>query len=168
MIAQDFTQDAPRPAHRRASVSWSGPALVRSGRFEEALRAANRLLKVCPEHLGALEVAAQAYLYTGRAEDCLRFVRTLIRLNPHEPAYEGWRASAYQSLGRHIEALAALARAHRLYREESVKARVLTEMEFLVDQLQLGGREPTQIWAELGLAPPPRRRSCRDACPPLS
>jgi tetratricopeptide (TPR) repeat protein len=118
-----------------------------------------------PEHLGALEVAAQSLVALGHAEECLAVVRSLVRLNPHEPAYELWRASSLQILARHSEALTAFSRAYRLYKDPMIQAKVLEEMELLIGLLEMGGREPTQLWLDAGLVPPQKRRGARESLP---
>ncbi len=170
MIAREFTDApiAPR-IEPKPAVCWRGPALAGNGQWEAALRVARRRLRHDAEDVGALEVIAQSLVALGRAEESLTVVRNLVRLNPREPAYELWRASALQTMGRHSEALGSLSRAHGLYREGRIKEKVYAEMELLIGLMEQGGREPMALWVEVGIAPPPRgRKTVREAFPVIS
>ena len=170
MIAREFTFDTPAPRNAsKPAVAWRGPALAQNGEWETALRVARRRLRLDSDDIGALEVIAQALVALGRAEESLFVIRSLVRLNPREPAYELWRAAALQTMGRYSEALTSLSRAHGLYREGRIKAKVFEEMELLIGMLEQSGREPMALWVEAGIAPPPtRRKLARDSFPVIS
>lgn len=113
------------------SVRWSGAKELSSGDWKGARRSAQRVLRIDPGHLGALEVLAQSTLALGLYEEVLGLVRKLIRVNPNEPAYEIIRATALQGLSRLPEALDSLVRAHQLSKDATQKSRVMDEIEFI-------------------------------------
>ncbi len=149
----------------RINVRWSGARLLATGDWAEARRSAQRVLRIEPQHLGALEVLSQSTLALGRYDEVLGLVRQLVRLNPNEPAYEVIRATALQGLSRLPEALESLVRAHQLSKDNAQKKRIMDEIEFIHACLRM--QSPSQ-----GIAPTANslvnQRQSRLATPILS
>ncbi len=57
------------------------------------------VLQKDPEHLGALEVLAQAQWFGGQFKEVIQTTSRLLRLNPHEPGYRYTRGMSYMSGG---------------------------------------------------------------------
>ncbi len=58
-----------------------------------------RTLRHDPDHLGALEVLAQAQWFGGMYDAVISTTSRLLRLNPCEPGYRYTRGMAYLSIG---------------------------------------------------------------------
>lgn len=140
---------ASEATKQKVSPTWSGPDLARRRAWPEAFAAAEEVLRADPQHLGALEVRAQAMLGLGQFEELFVELRTLVRMNPHEPAYEIWRASALQSMGKVSEAISALARGYSRTKDKSLKRKIVIELELLAEFVQ--GPTKDQLLAEIGL-----------------
>jgi hypothetical protein len=85
--------------------------LVRLGRHEEAVAAAQEFLQTDPQNLAALEMLAKMQWQTCKMQGVVDTTRRLIVLNPYEPGYHVLQASALQCLGRYGEAARAYHRA---------------------------------------------------------
>jgi len=144
---------------QKVSPTWCGPDLARRRLWPKALEAAEEVLHSDPHHLGALEVRAQAYLGFGRFEELFVELRTLVRLNPHEPAYDIWRASALQSMGKMPEAMSALARGYSRTKDKTLKRKIVIELELLAEFVQSPTKD--QLLAEIGLLDSDGRRHAR-------
>lgn len=64
-----------------------------------------QVLQSDPDHLGALEVLAQAQWFGGQFEDVIRTTSRLLRLNPLEPGYRYTRGMALMSRGDLAQAI---------------------------------------------------------------
>ena len=73
---------------------WSSS--VCKGELEQC----RKILETDPDHLGALEIAAQAYWYEENYREVVQLTSRLIRLHPHEPGYRYMRGMAYLSMDR--------------------------------------------------------------------
>lgn len=67
--------------------------------WKGALQSSLEVLKVDPDHLGALEVLAQAQWYGGQYAEVIVTTTRLLRLNPLEPGYRYTRGMALLSEG---------------------------------------------------------------------
>ena len=67
--------------------------------WQGALDNCRDLLKRDPDHLGALEVSAQAQWFAGEYLEVIRTTTRLLKLNPLEPGYRYTRGMSYLSLG---------------------------------------------------------------------
>ena len=85
--------------------------MIRLGRHEDAVLAAEEFLQTDPKHLSALEMLAKSLWQLGHMERVVETTRKLIILNPYEPGYHVLQASALQCLGRYGEASRAYMRA---------------------------------------------------------
>lgn len=68
--------------------------------WKGALESCREVLKQDPDHLGALEVSAQAQWYEGQYEEVVRTTNRLLKLNPLEPGYRYTRGMALMSMGQ--------------------------------------------------------------------
>ena len=73
--------------------------MMQSYQWEEALESCKEVLASDPDHLGALEVMAQAQWFGGFYDDVIRTTSRLLMLNPHEPGYRYTRGMAHMSRG---------------------------------------------------------------------
>lgn len=73
--------------------------MMQSYQWEQALESCKEVLKGDPDHLGALEVMAQAQWFGGFYDDVIRTTSRLLMLNPHEPGYRYTRGMAHLSRG---------------------------------------------------------------------
>ena len=62
------------------------------------LESCRQILEKDPNHLGALEISAQALWYEENFEEVIKVTTRLIRLNPHEPGYRYTRGMAHLSV----------------------------------------------------------------------
>jgi tetratricopeptide (TPR) repeat protein len=72
---------------------------LRTYNWENALESCEEVLKNDPEHVGALEVMAQALWFGGKFDQVIRTTSRLLLLNPLEPGYRYTRGMAYLSEG---------------------------------------------------------------------
>ena len=70
------------------------PSHVCHGELENC----RQILEKDPNHLGALEISAQALWYEENFEEVIKITTRLIRLNPHEPGYRYTRGMAHLSV----------------------------------------------------------------------
>ena len=87
-----------------------GESHLERGQYADAAKAAQKVLRNDPAHLGGLELLAKAQWRSGDYEGGLDTLRHLIRLNPYEPGYHYLRGMALQSLGLYGEAIRSLSR----------------------------------------------------------
>ncbi|MCB0826548.1 MAG: tetratricopeptide repeat protein [Armatimonadetes bacterium] len=73
--------------------------MLQTFEFEGALDQCQAVLEIDPDHLGALEVMAQAQWQAGQFEEVITTTSRLLRLNPHEPGYRYTRGMALMSRG---------------------------------------------------------------------
>ncbi|MBX3096145.1 MAG: hypothetical protein KF812_04730 [Fimbriimonadaceae bacterium] len=67
--------------------------------WSAALASCNEILALDPDHLGALEVKAQALWFGGQYDGVVAVTTHLLRLNPSEPGYRYTRGMANLSRG---------------------------------------------------------------------
>jgi len=67
--------------------------------WKGALESCREVLEHDPDHLGALEVSAQALWFAGRYEEVVNTTNRLLQLNPLEPGYRYTRGMALMSMG---------------------------------------------------------------------
>lgn len=79
--------------------------MLQSYDWKGALASCQEVLSKDPEHLGALEVLAQAQWYGGQFDNVIDTTSRLLRLNPHEPGYRYTRGMAYVSRGDLLHAM---------------------------------------------------------------
>ena len=68
--------------------------------WKDALESCREVLEHDPEHLGALEVSAQALWYAGKYKEVVETPNRLLKLNPLEPGYRYTRGMALMSMGQ--------------------------------------------------------------------
>jgi tetratricopeptide (TPR) repeat protein len=68
--------------------------------WKGALESCREVLEHDPNHLGALEVSAQALWFAGRYEEVVETTNRLLRLNPLEPGYRYTRGMALMTMGQ--------------------------------------------------------------------
>ncbi len=90
---------------RSAAVSASPFAdstartMLQSYDWKGALESCRKVLEHDPDHLGALEVTAQALWFAGRYDEVVVTTNRLLMLNPLEPGYRYTRGMALMSMG---------------------------------------------------------------------
>lgn len=89
------------PLERREGLARK---MLHSYDWEGALENCREVLMADPDHLGALEVMAQAQWFGGEYEAVIRTTSRLLRLNPHEPGYRFTRGMALISKGELLRA----------------------------------------------------------------
>lgn len=67
--------------------------------WEGAMESCLRMLSRDPEHLGALEILAQAQWFGGHYDKVISTTSKLLRLNPCEPGYRYTRGMAFLTTG---------------------------------------------------------------------
>lgn len=67
--------------------------------WEGALESCREVLEHDPNHLGALEVKAQALWFAGRYAEVVETTDRMLKLNPLEPGYRYTRGMALMSMG---------------------------------------------------------------------
>lgn len=78
--------------------------MLQSYDWKGALESCREVLKHDPDHLGALEVTAQALWFAGNYEEVVRTTNRLLQLNPLEPGYRYTRGMALMSMGQLVRA----------------------------------------------------------------
>ena len=124
--------------------------MLQSFEWERALESCDRVLVQDPDHVGALEVKAQAQWYGGRYELVVQTTTKLLRLNPYEPGYRYTRGMANLSLGKVQEALHDFRSAEQQSNNPAFKAQVLEAIE--ATRAWIGDHSPS----DSGWAPSPR------------
>lgn len=112
---------SPRPA---PDADYLARTMLQTYDWQGALDSCREVLKQDPDHLGALEVAAQALWFAGEFEDVIRTTNHLLKLNPLEPGYRYTRGMAQMSVGE----LAAAADDFRQALLQSDDARFLSQV----------------------------------------
>lgn len=74
--------------------------MLQSYDWKGALESCREVLEHDPNHLGALEVSAQALWFAGRYEEVVDATNRLLMLNPLEPGYRYTRGMALMTLGQ--------------------------------------------------------------------
>lgn len=72
--------------------------------WEGAVDTCRQVLQGDPDHLGALEVLAQALWFGGQFDEVISTTSRLLKLNPHEPGYRYTRGMAHLSRGELLKA----------------------------------------------------------------
>jgi|GEM_PF-5827390 len=67
--------------------------------WQGTLETCQKMLRIDPDHLGALETLAQAQWFDGQYDAVIATTSRLLRLNPSEPGYRYTRGMAYLSNG---------------------------------------------------------------------
>jgi tetratricopeptide (TPR) repeat protein len=73
--------------------------MLQSYDWKGALESCREVLEHDPDHLGALEVSAQALWFAGRYPEVVETTNRLLKLNPLEPGYRYTRGMALMSMG---------------------------------------------------------------------
>lgn len=92
--------------------------------WRKALRQCHRILARDPEHLGALEVLAQAQWFCSYYPELIETATKLLRLNPLEPGYRYTRGMAYLAIGDLNRAVDDLERAQRQSPDELFRLQI--------------------------------------------
>ncbi|HXH60046.1 MAG TPA: tetratricopeptide repeat protein [Fimbriimonadaceae bacterium] len=106
--------------------------------WKGALENCSKVLEHDPDHLGALEVQAQALWFAGRYADVVRTTNRMLSLNPSEPGYRYTRGMALMSMGQ-------LSRAADDFRQALVQSddpRFLNQVQnalMAIEEFQRGG-----------------------------
>jgi tetratricopeptide (TPR) repeat protein len=74
--------------------------MLQSYDWKGALESCREVLEHDPDHLGALEVSAQALWFAGRYEEVVETTNRLLMLNPLEPGYRYTRGMALMTMGQ--------------------------------------------------------------------
>jgi len=91
---------APRgKGHASPTADSTARTMLQTYDWKGALESCREVLKQDPDHLGALEVSAQAQWYEGQFEEVVRTTNRLLKLNPLEPGYRYTRGMALMSMG---------------------------------------------------------------------
>lgn len=106
--------------------------------WQGALESCREVLEKDPDHLGALEVTAQALWYAGRFEDVVRTTNRLLKLNPLEPGYRYTRGMAQMSVGRLNYAASDFQQAIVQSDDPKFLAQVKSAL-FAIEEFQKGG-----------------------------
>ncbi len=72
--------------------------------WKGTLESCKKVLEHDPEHIGALEISAQALWFEGRYDEVVKTTTRLLMLNPDEPGYRYTRGMALMSMGRLTQA----------------------------------------------------------------
>ncbi len=91
LVASPFADSTARTMLH--SYDWKG-----------ALESCRKVLEHDPDHLGALEVTAQALWFAGRYDEVVSTTNRLLMLNPLEPGYRYTRGMALMSMGHLMRA----------------------------------------------------------------
>lgn len=113
-----------------------------------------------PDHLGALEVLAQAQWFGGEYEAVIRTTSRLLRLNPHEPGYRYTRGMALISKGDLLRAAEDFRRAIQQSNNAGFRAQVaeaLDAVEMWIEEQAL--RPAAGRQGNPGFGFPPNERS---------
>lgn len=114
LLAQTVNSErAPRATHiavTLGAIDFGGAAaspfadstartMLHSYDWKGALESCREVLEHDPDHLGALEVSAQALWFAGRYAEVVSTTNRLLMLNPLEPGYRYTRGMALMSMG---------------------------------------------------------------------
>ena len=84
--------------------------LLELGRYDEAISASCRFLRMSPKSIFARDILGIAYLQQGMLDKALRVTNDLIRIDPTDPAHYFKRAVLLQQKGEIAEAMAGFTR----------------------------------------------------------
>lgn len=96
MLVVNGARRRARPRPDRTERAMSSPATYD---WQTTLEECRAVLRHDPDHLGALELLAQAQWFGGQYGDVVRTTSRMLRLNPLEPGYRYTRGMAHLSLG---------------------------------------------------------------------
>ena len=135
--------------------------MLQSYDWQGALVTCEEVLRNDPEHLGALEVLAQAQWYGGQFAKVIDTTSRLLRLNPLEPGYRYTRGMAYVSRGDLLLAMDDFRCALRQSNNPEFRSQVMNSLDAVeawTEQLAVGGvcRANTRSY---GLGTPIRSQS---------
>jgi len=134
-----------RRATRKSGAKWGdGVAriMLQSYDWQGALSTCEEVLRNDPEHLGALEVLAQAQWYGGHFAKVIETTSRLLRLNPLEPGYRYTRGMAYVSRGDLTLAMEDFRCALRQSNNAEFRSQVMNSLEAVevwTEQVMAGG-----------------------------
>ena len=132
-----------RTAGRKAKKSapdadYLARTMLQAYDWQGALESCQEVLKRDPDHLGALEVSAQALWYAGRYEEVVRTTNRLLKLNPLEPGYRYTRGMAHMSVGRLNDAAGDFQQAIVQSNDPQFLSQVRNAL-FAIEEFQKGG-----------------------------
>ncbi len=99
--------------------------------WRRAVESCETVLQGDPDHLGALEVLAQAQWFGGLYDAVISTTSRLLKLNPLEPGYRFTRGMAYVSKGHLGRALEDFQTAHAQSRDPKFRAQVQSSIDAL-------------------------------------
>lgn len=173
VLSSDVTPPAIVAIRREARLrgpQWQdGKArtMLRNDNWQGAAQNCLEVLQGDPEHLGALEVLAQAQWYGGQFDQVIQTTSRLLRLNPHEPGYRYTRGMAHISKGELLAALEDFREALRQSNNPEFQAQVSDTLEAVEAwseeaMLNVSGKPTPRTFA---MAPAMRNRSVLGARP---
>jgi TolB-like protein/DNA-binding winged helix-turn-helix (wHTH) protein/Flp pilus assembly protein TadD len=118
-----------------------GTALVRAGRYDEAIERLQKTLEINPKFARAYATLAAAYEGQGDRPRAVAVLEKAVSLSGGGP--HPWLGYAYGVTGRRPEALEILARLEKLSREHYV-----SPQDFAVIHLGLGDKDQAMAWLE--------------------
>ena len=122
-----------------------GTALVRAGRYDEAIDRLQKTLEIDPKFARAYATLAGAYDVKGDRPRAVALIEKSASLSGGAP--HPWLGYAYGVTGRRPEALEILARLEKLSREHYV-----SPQDFAVVYLGLGDKDQAMAWLEKAYA----------------
>ena len=130
---------AGRKARKSApDADYLARTMLQAYDWQGALESCQEVLERDPDHLGALEVTAQALWYAGRYEEVVRTTNRLLKLNPLEPGYRYTRGMAHMSVGRLNDAAGDFQQAIIQSNDPKFLAQVRNAL-FAIEEFQKGG-----------------------------
>ncbi|MCU0317694.1 MAG: hypothetical protein MUC92_14020 [Fimbriimonadaceae bacterium] len=131
--------------------------MVANNEWKEAARECLTVLRADPDHLGALEVYAQALWFGSDFGQVVKVTSHLLRLNPHEPGYRYTRGMARMSLGALHLAAEDFRMALSQSRDEKFRSQVSQSLQavelWMEDSLEQPGfdQSPSVLRRQAGL-----------------
>lgn len=128
------TSEGTGSAVRGASAAWAvleAHALLKSQEWARAKDACAAILALDSEHLGALEVRAQAEWFCAQYSEVIETTTQLLRLNPSEPGYRYTRGMAFLSKGELVRARSDFQYAFHQSTDEKFRDQVATALDTL-------------------------------------
>ena len=105
--------------------------------WKGTLESCKKVLEHDPEHIGALEVAAQALWFEGKYSDVVKTTSRLLMLNPDEPGYRYTRGMALMSMGKLSQASEDFRQALRQSKDQRFVAQVRNAL-IVIEEFQSG------------------------------
>lgn len=105
--------------------------------WKGTLESCRKVLEHDPEHIGALEVSAQALWFEGRFEEVVKTTSQLLMLNPDEPGYRYTRGMALMSLGKLTQASDDLRQALAQSKDARFRSQVQNAL-IVIEEFQSG------------------------------